>query len=103
MTRTNTLYITEHYYLALASSLLLVLVGLYMYLISASVVHVVMQKEIKHNFAELHSDIAALEAQYIAAQHAVSADIASMHGFVATAEKIFIERSDSVVVVSRAQ
>ena len=91
---------TEHYILAALGGVLVVLFVGYVYLLSASVVHVVIQKEMKRDFTKLHSEIAAVETTYIAAQHAVSADIASLDGFVAVTEKIFIDRSEPSLVLS---
>lgn len=89
----------EQYALAGLGTLLLALFLLYAYLVSASIVHVVIQKEMKRDFTMLHSEIAQLETTYIAAQHAVSADIASLQGFVATTDKIFIDRNPGDLVL----
>ena len=88
-----------HCYLVSAFLLLTVLACLYMYLLSATVVHVVMQKEGKKEINELHSEISQLEAEYISRQHAVSSEIASMQGFIATNEKIFIDKGDDSLVL----
>lgn len=85
--------------LFMLSALLLVLVVAYMYLVSMTVMHVVIRQETDQAIKQLHSDIATLEAEYIAAQHTVSADIASLQGFVETGEKIFIKRTPSSLVL----
>ena len=90
----------EKLYLWSASGVLLVLVGSYMYLVSASVVHVVIQKEINKDMRALHSEIAALETEYIDAQHAVSNNLASLDGFVETTDKIFLDRTPASLVLS---
>ena len=82
---------------------LLCLVGLYMYLVSASVVHVVIRKEINQEMTQLHTEIAKLEAEYISAQHSISTDIASLQGFVPTPDKIFLDRTPSSVVLGANQ
>ena len=89
----------EQRYIAAAGVLLLVLVGLYMYCVSATVMHVVVRKESAQEMADMNSRMAALEAEYIAAQHSVSNQVASLPGFVETPAKIFIERSDTTLVV----
>jgi hypothetical protein len=90
----------DRLYVVSALSMLLFLFSLYVYFVSASVLHVVMQQEMQQNITSLHTEIGTLEAQYIAAQHAVSADIATRHGYVAATEKIFIDRSESTLVLA---
>ena len=90
----------DHFYFASVLTLLLSLVSLYIYFLSATVVHVVMQKEISNTIHEVHSDIAKLEAEYINRQHAVSNMIASNQGFIEAEDKIFIDKSDVSLVMS---
>lgn len=71
----------------------------YMYFVSASVVHVVMRKETSQQLAELGSYVSQLEAQYIEAQHMVSEDIATMRGYVAVTDKVFIDKADTALAV----
>lgn len=73
----------------------------YMYFLSASVVHVVIRKEINQEINTLSSNISVLESKYIEAQHSVSEDIASMHGYTLTKAKIFIEPAESTLVLSK--
>lgn len=89
----------EHYLLAGSVALLFVLIAFYIYFLSATVVQVVMHKEIQQEISEQHSVISSLEAKYIALQHDVSDTIASLDGFVVTEDKIFIDRSQSVLVL----
>lgn len=77
---------------------LLVLFALYVYFVSASVLHVVMREEVERRTSELHSEISRLEADYIRAQHSVSQDIATLQGYVSAEEKIFIGRSSVTAV-----
>lgn len=70
----------------------------YMYFLSASVVHVVMRKEIDKEMSMLSSNVGELEARYIEVQHAVSEDIASLHGFTETDAKIYIDRSTTLTL-----
>ena len=93
-----------HYYLVSAVSLLLFLCVSYGYLLSATVVHVVMQKEIERERSHLHSQISELESEYINRQHNMSEEIASLQGFVSAEEKIFIDKSDvSLVLVTNSE
>lgn len=89
----TTLYERERKWFFAALALVLVTVSLYMYFLSASVVHVVMRKEVDKEIASLSSDVGALEASYIEAQHSVSEDIASLKGYKKTEDKIFIDRT----------
>ena len=73
-----------------------VLLGLfiaYIYLISASIVHVVMRTELNQEIQRVSSEISLLESRYIAAQHNVSESIASLEGYAENSDKIFIDRS----------
>ena len=83
-------------------SVLLFIVLLYVYFVSASVVHVVMRIEASQEIAKMSSYISQLEADYIEAQHTMSNDIASMQGFVVTEEKIFIDKTEATLVLSRS-
>lgn len=78
------------------------LCALYIYFVSATVLHVVMREEVERKIGDLHSEIAALETKYIEAQHAVSADIATREGYVEAENKIFIDRSAAAVALSEA-
>lgn len=93
-------YNTDKLLFTLALSLLVALFSLYIYFVSASVVHVVMRQEAEHDIAGLHSEISRLEAEYILAQHDVSDDIATLSGYVASDDKIFIHRADPTLVLS---
>lgn len=67
---------------------------------SASVVHVVMRKEIGQEIAATESRVSQLEAQYIASQHMVSAEIASQNGYVIADDKTFIDKTKTTLVLS---
>lgn len=90
----------EHCYVAGAFVSLVSLVCLYGYFLSATVVHVVMQKELRREINSVHSHISTLEAEYIARQHAISDEIASLQGFVATDHKVFIDKGAASLVLS---
>jgi hypothetical protein len=76
------------------------LVFLYMYFLSMSVVHVVLRKEVMYKMGTVESDIAALEASYINAQHKVSNKIAALENFAENDQKIFVSRNDATLVLS---
>ena len=73
---------------------------LYIYFISASVVHVVIRKEINQDTVTLHTQISQLETEYIDAQHRVSDEIASLEGYDKVVNKFFIDRTPSSLVLS---
>lgn len=79
---------------------MVVSVSLYMYFVCASIHHVVMRKEVDQQISAQSSRVSELESSYIEAQHAVSADIASMHGFALAPHKIFIDRAEPTLVFS---
>jgi len=89
----------EKRYLIGLVTLAFILVCLYMYFVSATIMHVVVRKETDQSMSQMHSKLGALEAEYIAAQHSVSEHVASLQGFVATSEKVFINRTPSTLVV----
>ena len=90
----------EKCYLAGAVTLLIALACLYMYFLSMTVIEVVLQKEIKAEKNQLYSEISTLEAKYINQQHSMTNEIATLHGFEKTSEKIFIHRGKSSLILS---
>ncbi len=78
----------------------LMLFALYIYFVSASVVHVVMRTEISQEITKISSEISELEGQYIEAQHRVSSDIASLQGYTQTQSKVFIDKTPTSLVLS---
>ncbi len=99
-TSRTTLYEQERKYLFLAFACLVASVTLYIYFLSASVVHVVMRKEVDKEITTVHTVLSTLETEYIEAQHAVSEDIASLRGFTQTDKKIYIDRTETALVLS---
>ncbi len=95
------LYQEERVWFFAALSMLVVVFCAYVYFLSASVVHVVMRKEIGQEIAQLGSEVSELEANYIEAQHAVSDEIASHRGYVVVEDKTFIRKTDATLVLSR--
>ena len=85
---------------AILFSFVVVLFCLYVYFVSASVVHVVIRTEIDQEITKIATQISELEGEYIEAQHKVSSDIASLQGYTQTASKIFIDRTPSSLVLS---
>ena len=102
MTRTNTTpYHTKQRFFLGALSSFLILSGLYMYFVSASVVQVVARKEIEREIVQIDSHIGDLEASYISAKKAITNETISQYGFApATAEKIYVQRTPSNLVLA---
>lgn len=84
-------------------TLLCVLMGTYVYLLSLSVVDVVMHKETKKLIVEVNSQISHLETSYIASQHDLSAQLANMDGYVESTQKVFLRKSAHESLVLRDQ
>ncbi len=81
---------------------LVFLVLLYMYFVSNTIMHAVVQKEVAKNMVELNSEIAILETEYILAQNSINEELAMQKGFISNnSSKIFIDRTpDALVLVS---
>lgn len=74
---------------------------MYMYLLSSSVIHVVISKEAEASVYEVGSEIAALEAEYMEIQHSISEEVVEKNGYIAAGEKIFIDKSNASLVTQR--
>ena len=98
--KTQSLIQKPNYFCGFFLFALLTLSALYMYLLSSTIVQVVMQKQISSEIHELNSDIAKLESEYIEKQHALSREVASLDGFVSVENKIFINKSDTGLALS---
>jgi len=72
----------------------------YIYLVSASIVHVVIRTETNQEVKKVSSEISLLEGRFIEAQHKVSSEIASLQGYTETSNKIFIDRTAPTFVLS---
>jgi flagellin-specific chaperone FliS len=92
--------LTCAFYFNVGVVLFTVLVILYMYFLSMSVVHVVLRKEVIQKFGTVESEIAQLESTYILAQHKVSNKIAALENFTENDTKIFVSRTESTLVFS---
>ncbi len=95
------LYKEERVWFFTALSFLLIVFAAYMYFVSASVVHVVIRKEINQEVLRTSSYVSQLEAEYIEAQHSVSNEIASREGYQEVDNKIFIDRTETTLVLGR--
>jgi hypothetical protein len=91
---------TEKRAFMLLSCTVVLLFALYVYFVSASIVHVVLRTEIGSDITLLSSEISELEGKYIEVQHKVSSDIASLQGYQKTKSKIFIDRNEDSLVLS---
>jgi hypothetical protein len=80
-------------------TLLLIGVGVYLYFLNLSVVHVVMRKETLAEQNKLRTEIAALETSYIEAQHKIAGRIAHLDGYSIDTAKIFVTRGQESLVL----
>lgn len=99
--KTTTAYIDETHFFYLTLSCFVVVVFLYMYFVSSSILNVVMLKEVDAHLAEVQTSIGDLESTYIEVQHDVSNDIATHRGFVVAEKKIFIDRTEDTLVMAQ--
>lgn len=74
-------------------------VGIYLYFLNLSVVHVVMRKEILSEQNQLRTEIASFETSYIEAQHKIAGRIAYLDGYSIDTAKIFITRGQDSLVL----
>ena len=80
-------------------TLLIVSVGVYLYFLNLSVVHVVMRKEVIAEQNQIRTEIAALETSYIEAQHKIAGRIAHLDGYSIDTAKIFVTRGEESLVL----
>ena len=100
MIRLNLQHNTEKRICIALAAILLGLFASYIYLVSASIVHVVIRTELEQEIQKIGSEISLMEGSYIAAQHTVSANIASLQGYTENSNKVFIDRSAPSFVLS---
>jgi hypothetical protein len=86
--------------LALAAALVAAF-SLYVYFITASVVQVVLRREVEQQLTDVTAEISELETKYVAAQNAISADAAAKRGYVAVSKKIYVDRTSTAVALSK--
>jgi hypothetical protein len=76
-----------------------IIVLLYLYFVSASVLNVIAQREASQASAQMQSDIGVLEGKYFALSQIVTPAQASKLGLTQVAESSFVYRLDTVGVV----
>lgn len=102
MTRKDTtIYSKERRLVFVSLSILFAMFVGYIFFVSASVVHVVVRKEIDQEIVKVNSRLSDLEVAYINAKDAVGAELVEARGFVYTGERIFINRAPTSLVLSR--
>ncbi len=98
--KTTKPYSTERRLFYTAVFLVLALFAAYTYFVSASVVHVVVRKELTRELADTQTRISSLEAEYISAQNSVGYDTALARGFEKNEEKVFVKQADPAAVLT---
>lgn len=91
----------EQYVFFAAGCAFCALLATYMYLLSLSVVHVVMNQENEERMHEIAGEIARLEATYMEKQAAIGSEVVEQKGYIAAANKIFIDKDQTSVVTKR--
>lgn len=94
-------YNLEYYSLLFASVVSLVFVVAYIYLLSFSVIHVVMGREAEEKTNLVQSEIASLEAEYMQLQHKISGEIVTQSGYVKVVDKVFLQKGQVDLVTRR--
>ncbi len=74
------------------SSAVGLLLASYLYLVSSSIVNVIVRGELENTIAATHSELSTLETEYLAKKNAVSLDRAFALGFHASGEKRFVAK-----------
>ena len=82
---------------------LVVIFAAYIYFVSASIVHVVISKEIDQKMAAVNAQISEYEATYIKLQYAISSETAEEKGFVLATDKIYTKRTPATLVLSQKE
>lgn len=72
----------------------------YAYFLCTSVVNVVMRKDVDVQISAVSTTMSELESDYIELQSALSADTATQKGFVVATKRVFIDKSQSTLVLS---
>lgn len=80
-------------------AILCVLGGFYLFFLNQSVVHVVMRTSVQGTIADIQTEIASLEGELIESQFEITERLATLDQFQVDAEKIFITRADSSLVM----
>lgn len=80
-------------------AVLFILFGTYIYFVSASIVHVIVRKEVDQNMAQVSSQISDLESRYIEAKHAIDEERIAALGFVESPERVYIQKAPTNLVL----
>ncbi|MCW9054796.1 MAG: hypothetical protein OQJ98_02335 [Candidatus Pacebacteria bacterium] len=78
----------------------LILLGLYVYFVGASVVDVVVRKEVDLRIAEVNSRLSELELDYITKKDTINLEFAQANGFHRISQKTFVNRGTLVGSIS---
>ena len=87
-------------YLFLATGLLIIV---YLYLVCASVLNVIAQREADHSASQLQSAIGELEGKYFSLSHSITRERASELGLTQISESSFVYRRTTVGLNPSAQ
>ena len=96
----QTPYITAPKIFWTLSSVLMLLVLTYGYMLNATILNVVARQKSQNDIASLSSDIGNLETSYIALQNNVNIDLAYSMGFKDVSNPQFLYRNSSAIGLS---
>ena len=85
-------HVFERRALASLFGAVIVLVGLYSFFISTSIINVLVREETGQNIANLHSHIGELESEYLVLKNSITLALAHDLGFTDIIEKTFVTR-----------
>ena len=97
----RTLYGSEQRAFWSLLSIMIALVGLYIYFISMSVMNVVLREEMLLEITAAHSNVGEMEAVYLTKKNAIDAQYATTLGFQPIEKKHFVTRGAGTLTLNR--
>jgi hypothetical protein len=79
-----------HRLIWLLGVLVILLAAIYMYAVSASVLHVVLREEVLKETASMHSQMGELEGKYFTMQSSITRSLAVESGYIPLTDKQFV-------------
>jgi len=86
------LHVSQQRIFAGLFTLILILSGLYIFLVSSSIVNVLVRKEIAQELSGVRGYLSDLESRFIVAKERVTLEYAHTLGFVDVSHKVFVTR-----------
>lgn len=80
-----------------------ILGALYMYFLSASIIHVVMRTETEANIGTIYSELSNYETELMLVQYKISEEVATLEGYTEATNRIFVDRKGQSLVLRDSQ